>query len=69
MTGTDVVSWPSVRDVVRDLGVSQTYVSQLIRAKPPRLRAVRTRLGWLVDPASVAAFRAERERRQRERSA
>jgi hypothetical protein len=65
----DITTWPAVRDVVRDAGISQGYVSQLIHANLPRLRAVRTRLGWLVDPASVAAFKAERGARQRERSA
>jgi hypothetical protein len=64
------VEWPSVRDVMRDLDMSQVYVNRLVNQG--RLRAVRTRLGWLVDPESVAEFRAAREARpqsQRKRSA
>jgi hypothetical protein len=65
MTGAEIATWPGTRE----LDVSQAYVNMLIHADPPRLRAVRTRLGWLIDPASVAAFKAERERRQQKRSA
>jgi hypothetical protein len=63
----DVAEWPAVRDVVRDIGISQGYVSRLI--KSGQLDAMKTRLGWLLDPASVAAFQAKREARQRARSA
>lgn len=69
MTGTEVVTWPSVRDVARELNVSQGYIFQLLHATPPRLRAVKTRIGWLLDPVSVARFKAERQARQRLRSA
>jgi hypothetical protein len=69
MTTADIATWPAVRDVVRELGLSQCYINQLINAKPPRLDAVRTRLGWLVDPASVAAFKAKRAASQRGRTA
>lgn len=62
----DLLEWPAVRDVVRDVGISQGYVSQLIKAG--QLRAVKTRLGWLLDPESVAAFQAKREARLRERA-
>jgi hypothetical protein len=62
-----VAEWPSVRDVVRELDLSQVYVNRLVRQG--RLHAVRTRLGWLVDPQSVAEFQAEREARQQKRSA
>jgi hypothetical protein len=62
VAGTDVVTWPAVRDVVRETGLSQAWISQLIHAG--RLHAVRTRLGWLLDPASVAAFEAERAARK-----
>ncbi len=61
-----VAEWPSVRDVVRELDLSQVYVNRLVRLG--RLRAVRTRLGWLVDPASVAAFETERAARKAARS-
>jgi hypothetical protein len=54
MVGAD---WPAVRDAVRDLGFSSGYVARLIRQQ--RIRAVRTRLGYLIDPASLAAFEAE----------
>jgi len=67
MTTLDVVTWPAVRDVVRQTHLSPAYISQMIHAG--RLRAVRTRLGWLVDPDSVAAFEAERASRLRKRSA
>lgn len=63
MSGFDVVSWPSVRDVARQLDVSQGYVFRLLHSQPPRLRAVRTRIGYLLDPASVAEFEAERTTR------
>jgi excisionase family DNA binding protein len=59
--------WPVVRDAVRELDVSSAYVARLIRDR--RIRAVRTRLGYLIDPASLAAFAAERIARQRKRSA
>ncbi len=52
------VTWPAVRDVMRTTGLSQARISQLIRAG--HLRAVKTRLGWLIDPQSVAALQAER---------
>jgi hypothetical protein len=57
-----VAAWPSIRDVVRELDLSQVYINRLVRQG--RLRAVRTRLGWLVDPASVAALEAERVARK-----
>jgi hypothetical protein len=62
MTPVDVVAWPAVRDVVRETQLSQTRISQLIHTG--RLRAVRTRLGWLVDPESVVVFEAERAARR-----
>jgi hypothetical protein len=62
----NVVEWPAVRDVMRDVGISQAYVSRLIKAG--RLHAVKTRLGWLLDPDSVAAFQAERAARLRART-
>jgi hypothetical protein len=55
----DVMSWPAVRDVVGETHLSATYVLRLI--KTGRLDAVRTRLGLLVDPASVARLQAERK--------
>jgi hypothetical protein len=55
---TPVAEWPAVRDVVRELDLSQVYINRLVRQG--RLRAVRTRLGWLVDPKSVRAYAQER---------
>lgn len=46
--------WPSIRDVAHDLRVSTVYVLMLIHDR--RLHAIRTRLGWLVDPASVTDY-------------
>jgi excisionase family DNA binding protein len=58
----NVAEWPAIRDVTRQLDMSQPYVTRLIHSG--RLQAVRTRLGWLVNPESVAAFAAERTARQ-----
>jgi hypothetical protein len=66
-TDANVAEWVAIRDVVRQLDVSQPYVNRLIHQQ--RLHAIRTRLGWLVDPVSVAAFERQREGRQRKRSA
>jgi excisionase family DNA binding protein len=60
MVGSD---WPAVRDAMRTLDVSDTYVARLIRQG--RIRAVHTRLGYLIDPESLAAFAAERTTRAR----
>jgi len=59
--------WPSVRDATRQLDVSNVYVLRMIRQQ--RIRAARTRLGWLLDPRSLAAFEAERAARLRKRTA
>ena len=67
MTAVDVVAWPSIRDVVRELDVSPTRVTQLIHGQ--QLSAVRTRLGWLVDPESVRAYEASRALRAARKAA
>lgn len=54
--------WPAIRDAQRRLDVSAVYVGRLIREQ--RIRAVRTRLGWLIAPDSLAAFEAERAARK-----
>ncbi|HKB48963.1 MAG TPA: hypothetical protein VKC57_14765 [Ktedonobacterales bacterium] len=54
----DVSTWLTVRQVTRRLDLSQPYVSRLIGAG--RLSAVRTPLGYFVDPESVAALKAAR---------
>jgi hypothetical protein len=61
MTTAELATWPAVRDVVRELSLSQCYVNIMIH--DGRLDAVCTRLGWLVDPESVARLKAERAAR------
>lgn len=58
-------TWPSVRDVAREYRVSETYVRTLIQQG--RLRAVRTRLGLLIDPSSVAVYASGRPSRPAEK--
>jgi hypothetical protein len=55
----EIVNWPAVRDVQARLGYSGVHVNRLIRTG--RLHAVRTRLGYLVDPASVEDFAVARD--------
>lgn len=62
MTGVEVVTWPSISDVVRQAGISPTRVRQLIGVG--RLRAVNTRLGYLIDPDSLAQWQAYRAARK-----
>jgi hypothetical protein len=60
----EISQWPAARDVQAALGYSGPHVNRLIRTG--RLHAVKTRLGWLIDPESVEAFAAARvERTQR----
>jgi excisionase family DNA binding protein len=54
----DLVVWPSVTDVARQHGVTIAYVYRLVHTG--RLRGILTRAGWLLDPASVAAWAATR---------
>ena len=58
----DIANWPKLRDVQERLGYAHPYTLGLLRAG--RLRGVRTRLGWLIDPASVEEFIAERAARE-----
>lgn len=62
----EALTWPSVADVVRQVGISQGYVSRLLKAG--KLHGYKSRLGWLLDPASVAEYAAAREARLRERA-
>lgn len=63
----ELEKWFSVRDVAEELGRSRQGVRNMLANG--ELRGVQTRIGWLVDPASVRAFRllredeAEREKR------
>jgi ribosomal protein S13 len=59
---TSLAEWPSVRDVVRELDLSQPYVNRLVRSGA--LRGIRTRLGWLVDPDSVKTYARQRAERR-----
>jgi hypothetical protein len=59
---TSIASWPSVRDVTRQLDLSQVYVNRLISRGV--IHAVRTRIGWLVDPESVRVYASERAARK-----
>lgn len=52
----EIANWPAARDVQARLGFSGPYVNQLVRTG--RLHAVKTRLGYLIDPQSVEAFAA-----------
>jgi hypothetical protein len=61
MNGVEVVSWPTVRDAMYEMHLSQSRVVQLIYSG--ELRAVRTGLGWLVDPESLATLQAKRAAR------
>lgn len=67
MSPVSIVSWPNVRDVANQLSVSAVYVNYLIHAG--KLTAVRTRLGFLVDPDSASDFEAKRKARMRKVSA
>jgi hypothetical protein len=57
----DTSTWPSIRDVVMHLRISSTRVRQLMRSGA--FDAKRTRVGWLVNPESVAAWEAQRAAR------
>jgi 2,4-dienoyl-CoA reductase-like NADH-dependent reductase (Old Yellow Enzyme family) len=62
VTTTDVRAWPSVSDVVHQTHYSPACIMQLIHAG--ELDAVQTRVGWLVNPESVADFMADRAMRK-----
>lgn len=53
----EFAKWPSARDAARQLGYSVMHISRLVRSG--KLHAVRTRVGWLIDPESVAAYEAD----------
>ena len=58
MVESQISSWLTTMDTARRLGTSESYVRLLRDAG--RLQAVRTRLGWLVDPVSVERLAAAR---------
>ncbi|HEX9414874.1 MAG TPA: excisionase family DNA-binding protein [Ktedonobacterales bacterium] len=55
----EIAQWPSIRDVCGQLNVTQPYVYRLLMRG--KMRFVRTRVGILVDPESVAQFVANRK--------
>jgi excisionase family DNA binding protein len=57
----NIADWSTIRDVARRLDLSQPRAWRLVHEG--RIVAVRTRLGWLVDPTSLEAYAAERARR------
>jgi hypothetical protein len=58
----DITTWPTIRDVMDATHYSQTYIMMCVR--DGTLKAYRTRLGWLLDPVSVAQWRATRPARK-----
>lgn len=56
-----LAAWPTVRDASRRLDVSSVWVTHLLRSG--NLRAVKTKLGWLIDPTSVDRLARERQAR------
>ncbi len=57
----DVEGWLSPSHAGRVLGVSGQWVTNLCRKG--ELRAVRTALGWLVDPDDIERLAGEREKK------
>ncbi len=63
----EFAKWLSVKDAHEELGRSRQGVRDMLGTG--ELRGVKTRIGWLIDPASVRAVRlrmeddAERERK------
>ena len=55
----ELESWMSTREVANILGRSRQGVIDLAEAR--RIRSVKTHVGWLYDPNSVADFAAELE--------
>lgn len=56
----ELESWYNQTDAARALGISRQAVHK--RLQEGKLgRAVRTRAGWLIEPASVEALLAERK--------
>lgn len=58
-----ILTWERPRDVAHTLDYTVAHIYHLIHRR--QLHAVQTRLGWLVDPASVEAYRASGARGKR----
>jgi hypothetical protein len=50
----NIAEWLTVTDVARQLSMSVAYTRELVTRD--KFTAVRTRLGWLVEPQSVANY-------------
>ncbi len=55
----EFAKWLSVKDAADDLGRSRQGIRNMLMTG--ELRGVHTRIGWLIDPASVRAFRLLRQ--------
>jgi excisionase family DNA binding protein len=61
----DFEHWPTVKDASDRLGISRQAIHK--RLEEGKMgRAVKTRLGWLIDPESVEQAAKEREQRGKE---
>ena len=56
----ELEKWLSFKDVAEELGKMRKGVRHMLEHER-RLRGVKTRIGWLIDPASVRAIRLLRE--------
>lgn len=54
-------TWLTPTEAGREIGISKQALYRHLHAG--RFRAVDTRAGWLIDPASAEKFKRERERR------
>lgn len=57
-----IADWLTVTEAARALSISPNYARTL--ATRNKLVAIRTHLGWLVDPASVEAYQPKRKPRK-----
>ncbi|PLS82850.1 MAG: hypothetical protein CYG60_23450 [Actinobacteria bacterium] len=55
----EFAKWFSVKDAANNLGRSRQGIRNML--VNGELRGVHTRIGWLIDPASVRAFRLLRQ--------
>lgn len=56
-----IADWLTVAEVARALNLSAPYTRELVTRK--KFTAIRTHLGWLIDPASVEAYQPKRKPR------
>ncbi|MDP9475699.1 MAG: helix-turn-helix domain-containing protein [Actinomycetota bacterium] len=62
----DLERWHSVQSAREELGLSRQGVRNLLERGD--LNGVKTRVGWLIDPASVRAFALLQKDEERERA-